>query len=60
MSDLFRNPIKTGKVRKDTFWCKYDTGMIVIEDRIRLAKERYQFYSIREAIKLFVKKHPAK
>lgn len=60
MSDLFRTPINAGRVRKDTFWHKYDTGIILIEDKGKRIREQYQFYSIKNAIRHFCMKHPAR
>jgi len=50
--DLFDTPIKSTKVRKEVFAHQYRNGVINING------EKYQMYSMTEAIKHFRKKFP--
>lgn len=52
--DLFSTPVSATKVRDGIFAYKYPNGCINIEG------EKYFFYTIKGAIKLWRKKHPIK
>lgn len=54
MQDLFINPIARGKVRKGIFWYKYPNGCININGN------KYYFYSIKQAVKLWRNNNPIK
>jgi len=49
---IFNNPIRSGKVRNGINWYQYKNGTIVIE------KQKYIFYSIKEAIAKYRKQFP--
>lgn len=51
--NLFEQPIKKRKVRNGIYAYQYRNGVVNIEG------EKYIFYSMTEAIKLFRKKYPA-
>jgi len=51
MRDLFETPIRARKVRKNVTAYKYPNGVINING------EKYQFYSMNEAIKIWRSKH---
>ncbi len=50
--DLFNTPISKTKVRNGVFAYKYNTGLIWIQG------ERFMFYSMSEAIKIWRSKNP--
>lgn len=54
MALLFDSPIKTGKVRKDTYYYMYRNGMIEIKGT------RFYLYSITNAIKKWRQDNPIK
>lgn len=54
MQDLFNTPLSKTKVRKGIFAYKYSNGIINIQG------EKYQFYSIKDAIKIWRNNNPIK
>ena len=52
MPDLFETPISKTKVRQDVYAYKYRNGVINING------EKFIFYSIKDAIKLWRSKNP--
>ncbi len=51
---LFESPIRVGRVRKDVTWEMYRTGIIII------GEEKFQGYSVMDAVALWRRKHPAR
>ncbi len=54
MKDLFDTPIRSGKIRKNVYYYKYRNGVINIQG------EKFCLYSIRDAVKIWRRKHPLK
>jgi len=50
--DLFATPIRSGKVRDGVYYHQYRNGVI------NIMGEKYLYYSIKEAVSLYRKKHP--
>jgi len=52
--DLFNTPIRSGKIRNGVYYHQYRNGIINIQG------EKYSFYTIKEAVSIWRKKHPLK
>lgn len=52
--NLFENPISSGKIRKGVWWFKYKNGTI------NILRDKYIFYSIKDAVKKWRKDNPIK
>ena len=50
--DLFDTPIRSGKIRNGVYYHQYRNGVI------NIMGEKYLFYSIKEAVSRWRKKHP--